>query len=87
MLFSGGKSKREDAQVSQGSVVPLMERSDEIFSVGQFFLPTGDEVPQDAWYFRQESIEVFPLFPKGILSVQQTWIYQNTFKKMYFIRL
>lgn len=48
MLFSGGKSKREDAQVSQGSVVPLMERSDEIFSVGQFFLPTGDEVPQDA---------------------------------------
>jgi len=38
-----------------------------------FFLPTGDEAPQDARYFRQESIEVFPLFPKGILSVRQTW--------------
>ena len=32
----------------------------------------GNEAPQDARYSRQESIEVRPLVPKGILSVRQT---------------
>ena len=38
MLFADGKSTRDiDAQASQGSVAPLTERSDETFSVKQFF--------------------------------------------------
>ena len=35
---------------------------------------TENEAPQDARYSRQESIEVRPLVPKGILSVRQTGI-------------
>ena len=62
------------ALAAQGGVATLTERSDETFSVGQFFLLTGNEAPQDARYFRQESIEVRPLVPKGILSVRQTGI-------------
>ena len=64
-----------DAQASQGSVAPLTEQSDETFSVWQFFLLTESEAPQDARYFRQESIEVRPLVPKGILSVRQIGSY------------
>ena len=54
-----------DAQASQGSVAPLTERSVETFSVRQFFLPTGNEAPQDA-LLSTESIEVRPFVPKGI---------------------
>ena len=61
-----------DAQASQGSVAPLTERSVETFSVGQFSSADENEAPQDARYSRQESIEVRPLVPKGILSVRQT---------------
>ena len=59
------------AQASQGGVATLTERSDATFSVRQFFLPTGNEAPQDA-LLSTESIEVRPLVPKGILSVRQT---------------
>ena len=39
-----------------------------------FLLLTGTEAPQDARYSRQESIEVRPLVPKGILSIRQIGI-------------
>ena len=60
------------ALAAQGGVATLTEQSDETFSVWQFFLLTENEAPQDARYSRQESIEVRPLVPKGILSVRQT---------------
>ena len=62
------------ALAAQGGVVTLTERSDATFSVWQFFLLTENEAPQDARYSRQESIEVRPFVPKGILSVRQTVI-------------
>ena len=62
------------ALAAQGGVAPLTERSDATFSVRQFFLPTGNEAPQDA-LLSTESIEVRPLVPKGLLSLRQTGIY------------
>ena len=59
------------ALAAQGGVAPLTERSDATFSVRQFFLPTGNEAPQDA-LLSTESIEVRPFVPKGLLSLRQT---------------
>ena len=44
------------------------------FTISQFFMLTENEAPQGARYSRQESIDVHPLVPKGILSVRQTGI-------------
>ena len=64
------------ALAAQGGVATLTERSDAAYSRScSILLLTENEAPQDARYSRQESIEVRPLVPKGILSVRQTGIY------------
>ena len=54
-------------------VATLTEQGDWHSRSCSFFL-RSNEARQDARYFRQKSIEVRPLVPKGILSVRQTGI-------------
>ena len=63
------------ALAAQWGVATLTERSDATFEVMQFSSADENKAPQDARYSRQESIEVRPFVPKGILSVRQTGIY------------
>ena len=70
--LAAASTHRIAALTAQGGVATLTERSDATSRSVSFLLLTESEAPQDARYFRQESIEVRPFVPKGILSARQT---------------
>ena len=56
------------ALAAQGGVPPWRKEVTQHSRSCSFLLLTESEAPQDARYFRQESIEVRPLVPKGFFS-------------------